>query len=90
MMGRVNNGSSLASALDEEGLSARYPFSRDVAEASKVHMAALQNGILQLRNVTLKNLFPIAAAICNRKIAELRTIHAAGTVLKPRRQYQIV
>ena len=38
-------------------------------------MAALQNGILQLRNGALKNVFPIVAAICTRNIAELRTMH---------------
>ena len=60
---------------------------RVVAEASKVDMAALQHGILQLRNVTLKNMFPLASTICNGKSAELRNLHAAGTVLKPKRQY---
>ena len=88
VMRRVNDGSSLTSALDEESLSVSF-FSRKrvVAEASKVDMVALQHGILQLRNVTLKNVFPIASSICNRKLAELRTLHAAGTVLKPKRQY---
>jgi len=85
VMRRVNDGSSLTSALDEESLSVSF-FSRKrvVAEASKVDMVALQHGILQLRNVTLKNVLPTASSICNRKLAEL---HAAGTVLKPKRQY---
>ena len=45
-MGRVNAGSSLASALEEESISVSF-FSRErvVAEASKVDMAALQHGI---------------------------------------------
>ena len=50
-------------------------------------MAALQNGILHFRNINLKNVFPIAATISNRKKGELRTLHAVGTVLKPKRQY---
>ena len=87
-MGRVNAGSSLASALEEESLSVSF-FSRKrvVAEASKVDLATLQHGILQLRNVTWKNAFPLASSICNRKSGELRTLHAARTVLKPKRQY---
>ena len=89
-MGRVNAGSSLASAFKEESLSVSF-FSRKrvVAEATKVDMAALQHGILQLRNVTLKNVFPLVTPICNRESAELRTLHAAGTELKPKRQYYI-
>ena len=61
MMGRVNAGSFLYSALDEKRLSVSFFRKQVVAEASKVDMAALQHEIHQLRNVTCKNLFPVAS-----------------------------
>ena len=72
-MERVNAGSSLASALEEESLSVSF-FSRKCSGGIKggYDGAAARN---------------TASSICNRKSAELRTLHAAGTVLKPKGQY---
>ena len=41
-----------------------------MAEAAKVDLTVLQDGILQLRSPTLKHAFPVAQSICNRKLTQ--------------------
>ena len=85
---RVNGGSSLAVALEDKELSRSHFFrKRCIAEASKVDMPALQNAILQLRKVTLPNLYPAAKDICNRNLGTLRRLHADGKAFNPKDRY---
>lgn len=84
----VNAGVRLEEATKRQGLSrTRFSRIRCVAEAYKVDEAALRSAMLNLRTITCEAMIPPAKDICNRKLAELRILHADDKVLKPRDRY---
>ena len=50
----------------------------------------LQRSTLQLRKVTLPNLYMVAKEICNRNLDRLRFLYAEGAVLPPRIDTELV
>ena len=86
----VNAGSSLSAARETKGISrSHFSFTRKrcISEASKVDADGLRRSILQLRKVTLPNLYTVAKEICNRYLDRLRSLHAEGAVLPPKDRY---
>ena len=88
ILARVKTGSNLTNAVKAEGLSLSF-FSRKrcVAEAAKVDLPALQEGLLQQSTPTLKGTFPVAASICNQNLAVLRSMSLAGECILPKDRY---
>ena len=84
----VNSGLSKSAALEQINIS-RSQFSRKrcIAEAAKVDLPGVQHALLQLREVTLPNVYPFSSEICNRNLATLRTLYTQGVVLAPRDNY---
>ncbi|KAL5270184.1 hypothetical protein ACHWQZ_G001049 [Mnemiopsis leidyi] len=84
----VNAGSSLSAARETKGISrSHFTRKRCISEASKVDADGLRRSILQLRKVTLPNLYMVAKEICNRNPDRLRSLHAEGAVLPPKDRY---
>ncbi|XP_063688224.1 uncharacterized protein LOC134821413 [Bolinopsis microptera] len=88
ILARVRNGATKKEALAAEGISESF-FGRKrcIAEAARIDLPSLRHGLLQLINPTLKNLLPVARDICNRNQTVLRTLHASGEALPPKRIY---
>ena len=88
ILARVKTGSNLTNAVKAEGLSLSF-FSRKrcVAEAAKVDLPALQEGLLQQSTPTLKGTFPVAVSICNQNLAVLRSMSLAGECILPKDRY---
>ena len=73
ILSRVNIGSFFTNAHQAEQFFLLFLSSeRSVADAAKVDLGTLQDGILQLSSPTLKHTFPVAQRIFNRKLTELR------------------
>ena len=84
----VNAGSSLSAARETKGISrSHFTRKRCISEASKVDADGLRRSILQLRKVTLPNLYTVAKEICNRNLDRLRSLHAEGAVLPPKEHW---
>ena len=88
ILARVNNGSTKTDAVKAEGLSL-YFFSRKrcIAEAAKLDLPTLLDGVRNLTNPSYKAAFPIAGSICNRNLTALQTMSNAGDALPPKKIY---
>ena len=88
ILDRVNDGESLAAALNAVGISrTHFTRKRCISEAAMVDEPALQQAMLLLRKITLHTLYPAAKDICNRKLDALRTLYSQGEVLPPKGRY---
>ena len=85
----VNSGLNKSAALERIYVS-RSQFSRKrcIAEVAKVDLPGVQHALLQLREVTLPNIYTFSTEICNRNLATLRTLYSQGVVLQLRNSYQ--
>ena len=90
MMGRVNDGSSLFSALDEERLSVLFfPRKRVVAEASKVNGSITKRDPLTPKRYPVER-FSYSSYNLQQKIRRAEDFTCCRNRSQPKRQYYIV